>query len=287
MTSSTRAALSVADERQEPPGRVGEPADQPGRVGGRPRRSPRRRCPRCRWRPRRRRRAAPCRAPRPCCPRCPPRSPRPTGSGPTTSRGRGDPGQRDLVAERPRRVLRQPPARGGGEVPGPRRVAAVGDRLERRVAARVTRAAAGQPPGQPVVRQHDPVHPGGVARLAFGQPAQLRDGEGHRRHRPGARRPLGRAAELGRPAPPPAAPTSRRSTAWRAAPPRPASSSVTMPCCCAATPTASARSSRPRPAAESASHQRSGWHSVPSGWGADASATTTPSSAWTRSTLVD
>ena len=67
----------------------------------------------------------------------------------------------------------------------------------------------------------------------------------------------------------------------------PASSSVTMPCCCAATPTASARSSRPRPAAESASHQRSGWHSVPSGWRADASATTTPSSAWTRSTLVD
>ena len=67
----------------------------------------------------------------------------------------------------------------------------------------------------------------------------------------------------------------------------PASSSVTMPCCWAATPTASARSSSSRPAADSASHQRSGWHSVPSGCGAEASATTVPSSARTRSTLVD
>jgi hypothetical protein len=67
----------------------------------------------------------------------------------------------------------------------------------------------------------------------------------------------------------------------------PASSTVTMPCCWAATPTASARASRSRPAAVSASHQRSGWHSVPSGCGADASPTTVPSSARTRSTLVD
>ena len=38
----------------------------------------------------------------------------------------------------------------------------------------------------------------------------------------------------------------------------PPSSSTTIPCCCAATPTASARSSRSRPAEVSASHQRSG-----------------------------
>ena len=40
------------------------------------------------------------------------------------------------------------------------------------------------------------LHPGGVGGLVLGQPAQLGDGEGHRRHGAGARRPLGRPAEL-------------------------------------------------------------------------------------------
>ena len=60
-----------------------------------------------------------------------------------------------------------------------------------------------------------------------------------------------------------------------------------MPCCCAPTPIASARSSSPRPAEVSASHQWSGWHSVPSGCGALADPTTVPSSARHSSTFVD
>ncbi len=67
----------------------------------------------------------------------------------------------------------------------------------------------------------------------------------------------------------------------------PESSSTTMPCCWAATPTAAARSSRSRPAAVSASHHRSGGHSVPAGCGALADPTTVPSSARHSSTLVD
>jgi hypothetical protein len=47
------------------------------------------------------------------------------------------------------------------------------------------------------VRQHDPGDPRRVLGLALGQPAELGDGERHRRHRPGPRGPLRRPAELG------------------------------------------------------------------------------------------
>ena len=100
------------------------------------------------------------------------------------------------MAEGPRGVVRQPVAARWGEVPGARRVTAVGDRLGRRVAVGGPWPAARQPPGQPVVRQQHPVHRSGVLGLAFGQPAQLGDGERHRRHGPGPRRPLLRAAEF-------------------------------------------------------------------------------------------
>jgi hypothetical protein len=60
-----------------------------------------------------------------------------------------------------------------------------------------------------------------------------------------------------------------------------------MPCCWATTLTASARSSRSRPAIDSASRQRLGWHSVPPGCGAVAVPTTTPSAARMRTTWVD
>jgi hypothetical protein len=47
------------------------------------------------------------------------------------------------------------------------------------------------------VRQHDRGDPRGVLRLALGEPAELGDGERHRRHGPGPGRPLRRPAELG------------------------------------------------------------------------------------------
>ena len=71
------------------------------------------------------------------------------------------------------------------EVAGARRVAGVGGQL-----------AAGQPAGEPVVRQRDRSDPGGDVRLVLGQPAQLRDRERRREHRPGELGASLRSAEL-------------------------------------------------------------------------------------------
>ena len=102
--------------------------------------------------------------------------------------GRRDARQGNRAAERPRRVVRQPGAVGGGEVAGARRVAPVGGRLAARAA---------QAPGQPVVRKQHAMHAPRVVRLAFGQPAQLGDGERHGGDAAGARGPFGGPAELG------------------------------------------------------------------------------------------
>ena len=74
---------------------------------------------------------------------------------------------------------------GRREVAGAGRVAAVGDRV-----------AAGELPGQPVVREQHARDAVGELGLVVGQPAQLRDGEAGDRHRTDGLGPDGRAAEL-------------------------------------------------------------------------------------------
>ena len=109
-------------------------------------------------------------------------------------------------------------------------------------------AAPGQPPGQPVVRQHHPRRPGRGIRLVLGQPAQLGHGERRGRDAAGLAGPLlpGRPARRSAPGPAARTRTSFHSRAGLIT--CPASSTTTMPCCWAATPTASARSSSPSPA---------------------------------------
>ena len=110
--------------------------------------------------------------------------------------GLGDPGQARLVAERRRGDLGQPAAGRRGEVAGAGGVAAVGDGPGSACTA-PARSLRGEPPGQPVVRQHDPGHPGRVLRLVRGQPAQLGHGERGAGHAPGVLRPPARAAQFG------------------------------------------------------------------------------------------
>src|SRR5439155_13725133 len=101
--------------------------------------------------------------------------------------GRGA-GQGGVVAEGQGEQVVAPLAGGRGEVAGTGGVAAVGGGGRR---------GTGQAPGEPVVRQQDAGHPGGVGRFVGGEPAQLGDGEAGHRYRSRRLRPRGRPAQLG------------------------------------------------------------------------------------------
>ena len=168
-------------------------------------------------------------------------------------------------------------------VPGTRRVAAVGDVL------------AGQPPGEPVVREHDRSTRSNSSGSVRCNHDELRDRERGHRHRAARGRPrrprrrrAGRAASRRR------APTRCRSTTSRTQRRRRPRRVTTRPCCCAGDRRRPRhrRDRRPRPAPRRApSHQPRVLLATAAGSSPGAApgptATSAPVSASRTSTLVD